>query len=123
VFQDGEPWFATGSPGGSRIISTVLQMVVNVIDHSMNIADAAARPRIHHQWYPDELEIEVGAGVDTIRQLEERGHTVEIRGSVFTSLQTTAYRDELFRGASDPRRPHAGAATPATLREGTSQSQ
>ena len=67
VFADGEPWFATGSPGGSRIITAVLQMIVNVIDHGMNIADASGQPRMHHQWFPDQLEIEVGFGVDTIQ--------------------------------------------------------
>ena len=113
VFADGEPWFATGSPGGSRIITAVLQMVVNVIDHGLNIADAAHRPRMHHQWLPDELVVEIGFGVDTIRLLEERGHTIEIKGSTYTSLQSTAFRDDLFRGASDPRRPNSGAAAPA----------
>ncbi|MDJ0906835.1 MAG: gamma-glutamyltransferase [Woeseiaceae bacterium] len=112
VFKDGEPWFATGSPGGARIITAVLQMIVNVIDHGMNIADAKHRPRIHHQWFPDKLTIEVGFGVDTIRLLEERGHTVDIRGSLGTSLQSVAYKDGLFRGASDPRRPNSGAAAP-----------
>lgn len=112
VFADGEPWFATGSPGGSKIITAVLQMIINVIDHGMNIADAAHRPRMHHQWYPDRLQVEVGFGVDTIGLLEERGHEVAVMGSIGTSLQTVAVRDGLFRGASDPRRPNAGAAAP-----------
>ena len=109
VFDDGEPWFATGSPGGAKIITAVLQMVVNVIDHRMNIADASHWPRVHHQWFPDKLEIETAAGVDTIRLLEARGHVVEVRGSTYTSLQSVAFRDGYFRGASDPRRPLAGA--------------
>jgi gamma-glutamyltranspeptidase/glutathione hydrolase len=112
VFADGEPWFATGSPGGARIITAVLQMIVNVIDHGMNIADASNWPRVHHQWFPDELEVETGIGMDTIRLLEARGHTIEIKGSTGTGLQSAAFRDGLFRGASDPRRPHAGAAAP-----------
>jgi gamma-glutamyltranspeptidase/glutathione hydrolase len=112
VLRDDEPWFATGSPGGARIITAVLQMIVNVIEHGMNIADASNWPRVHHQWFPDELEIETGVGVDTIRLLEARGHTVEIKGSTGTSLQSVSYRDGFFRGASDPRRPNAGAAAP-----------
>ena len=112
VFSDGEPWFATGSPGGARIITAVLQMVVNMIDHGMNIADASHRPRIHHQWFPDKLTIEVGFGADTIQLLEERGHTLDVRGSLGTSLQSVAHKDGLFRGASDPRRPNSGAAAP-----------
>ena len=112
VFADGEPWFATGSPGGSKIITAVLQMIINVIDHGMNIADAAHQPRMHHQWFPDRLEVEIGFGVDTIQLLEERGHKVVVKGSTYTSLQTVSYRDGLFRGASDPRRPNSGAAAP-----------
>ena len=60
VFKDGKPFLVTGSPGGSRIITTVLQVIVNVIDHGMTIADAVAAPRIHHQWLPDEVVLERG---------------------------------------------------------------
>ena len=112
VFDDGRPWLATGSPGGSRIITTVPQMVVNVIDFGMNIADATDQPRMHHQWYPDTLVLEKGFGPDTIRILKERGHEVAVRGSVATSLQSVAVRDGLFRGASDPRRPNSAAVAP-----------
>ncbi len=112
VFADGEAWFATGSPGGSRIITSVLQMLVNVIDHGMNLAEASAAPRIHHQWYPDVLQLESGFSPDTIRILEERGH--EIRESRFSmgSLQTAGFKDGVFRGASDPRRPNASSVAP-----------
>lgn len=112
VFDDGEPWIATGSPGGSRIISTVLQMIVNVIDHGMNIADATDRPRMHHQWYPDVLSLETGYSPDTVRLLEARGHEVRLKGSLTTSLQTVAIKDGLFRGASDPRRANAASVAP-----------
>ena len=78
----------------------------------MNIADATNQPRMHHQWYPDKLLVEAGYGPDTIRLLEKRGHTVDVQGSVATSLQTVAYREGLFRGASDPRRPDAAAVAP-----------
>ena len=116
VFADGEPWFATGSPGGSRIITTVLQVIVNAVDHGMNIAEATAAPRMHHQWYPDVLQLEKGYSPDTLRLLEAKGH--EIRGTSFSmgSLQSVAYKDGVFRGASDPRRPNAAsvAASEAT---------
>ena len=112
VFDDGEPWFATGSPGGSRIISTVLQMIVNVIDHQQGIADATNKARMHHQWYPDVLQVEAGYGPDTIRLLRARGHEVKVTNTLYTSLQTVALRDGLIQGASDPRRPNA-AAVPA----------
>ncbi|HSG59427.1 MAG TPA: gamma-glutamyltransferase [Woeseiaceae bacterium] len=112
VLDEGRPWFATGSPGGSRIITTVLQMIVNMIDYGMNLADATDQPRMHHQWYPDRLFLETGFGPDTIKLLEERGHIVNVQGSVTTSLQSVAYKDGLFRGASDPRRPNAAAIAP-----------
>lgn len=116
VLADGKPWFATGSPGGSRIITTVLQMIVNMIDHGMNIADATAAPRIHHQWYPDVLALEPRISPDTIELLRERGH--EIREAQFSmgSVQAVAVSDGVFRGAADPRRPNAGSRTPDEVR-------
>ena len=113
VFADGEPWFATGSPGGSRIITAVLQMIVNVIDHGMNIAEAANASRMHHQWYPDVLSLEPGFSPDTVRLLKERGHDVQNSRSSSGSTQTVAYRDGVYRGASDTRRPGAGSVAPA----------
>jgi gamma-glutamyltranspeptidase/glutathione hydrolase len=109
VFADGEPWFATGSPGGGRIITVVLQMIVNVIDHGMNIAEAANAPRMHHQWYPDVLSVEPGFSPDTIRILQQRGHDVQNSRTSSGSTQTIAFRDGLFRGASDTRRPGAAS--------------
>ena len=112
VLDDGEPWFATGSPGGGWIITAVLQMIVNVIDHGMGIADASDAPRLHHQWYPDQLLLEDGFSPDTVRELESRGHEIARRRSIFTSLQTVAFKDGWFRGASDPRRKDAAAVAP-----------
>jgi len=113
VFRNGEPWFATGSPGGSRIITVVLQMIINVIDHGMNIAEAANAPRMHHQWYPDVLSLEPGFSPDTILILKERGHNVQESRRSSGSTQTVAYKDGLFRGASDSRRPNASSVAPA----------
>jgi gamma-glutamyltranspeptidase/glutathione hydrolase len=112
VFADGEPWFATGSPGGSRIITTVLQMISNVIDHGMNIAAATAAPRMHHQWFPDLLRIEEGFSPDTHRILEARGHVLSQR-SAMGSLQTVGIVDGVFIGASDPRRPGSASVAPS----------
>jgi len=112
VFADGEPWFATGSPGGSRIITAVLQMIVNVIDHGMNLAEAANASRMHHQWYPDQLLLEPGFSPDTIRLLQQRGHTIQQSQSSSGSTQSVEYRDGVFRGASDTRRPGAGSVAP-----------
>ena len=104
VFKDGELYFATGSPGGSRIITTVVQMILNVIDHGMNVAEATHAPRIHHQWYPDILYIEKGINYDTQHLLRSRGHDVRYRNAM-GSTQTIMMRDGLLFGATDPRRP------------------
>ena len=103
VFKDGDLFLVTGSPGGSRIITTTLQVILNVIDHQMNIAEATAAPRVHHQWFPDEIRIEEGLSPDTIRLLEARGHKVEVK-NVMGSTQSIMTVGGLLAGASDPRR-------------------
>jgi gamma-glutamyltranspeptidase/glutathione hydrolase len=102
ILKDGKPFLATGSPGGSRIITTVLQVVLNVVDHGMNIAAATVAPRIHHQWQPDELRIENGISPDTIRLLENRGHQVVIKDAMGSS-QSIQRVNKGFLGYSDPR--------------------
>lgn len=107
VFKDEKPYLATGSPGGSRIITTVLQIILNVIDHDMNIAEAAHAVRIHHQWLPDVLYYEKGLSNDTKLILAMKGHTL-LQRPVMGSTQTIMLRDGYIFGASDPRRPDAG---------------
>ncbi len=106
VLKDGEVLLATGSPGGSRIITTVLQLLINVIDHKMNIAEATHAPRVHHQWLPDTLRIEEGLSRDTQRLLRAKGHTLK-QGRPMGSLQSIMRFDGFLYGASDPRRPDA----------------
>ena len=89
-------------------------MIVNVIDHGMNFAEATIAPRMHHQWYPDALQIESGFSPDTIRILEERGHSIQDSRYSMGSMQTVGFSDGLYRGASDTRRPNAATATPGT---------
>ena len=117
VLDDGQAWFATGSPGGSRIITTVLQMVVNMIDHDMNVAEATLAPRMHHQWYPDVLQLEEGFSPDTIKLLRERGHELQDVRSTMGSLQSVAFKDGMFRGAADTRRPNAASSAPDKSRD------
>ena len=111
VSKDGNPYFMTGSPGGSKIISANMQMVLNVLEYGMNIGDAAVAPRIHHQWYPEELLLESGISPDTIKLLRKKGHKINFtrNSSVMGSLQTVMSKDGQFYGYSDPRRPGAGA--------------
>jgi gamma-glutamyltranspeptidase / glutathione hydrolase len=104
VLADGEPFLVTGSPGGSRIITTVLQVIMNVVDHGMNIAEATHAPRIHHQWLPDELRIEEGLSPDTVRLLEQMGHRVSVQDAMGSTHSIMVTEAGLF-GSSDPRTP------------------
>src|SRR5262249_19209271 len=76
LLKDGKPFMITGSPGGSRIITAVLQIILNVVDRGMNVADAVTEPRMHHQWLPDEVLVERGFPRELMRALEARGHKV-----------------------------------------------
>jgi gamma-glutamyltranspeptidase/glutathione hydrolase len=106
VMKDGKPFLVTGSPGGSTIITIVLQLIMNIIDHNMNIAAATNAVRVHHQWLPDVLRIEQGLNADTVGLLKEKGHQVVV-GPAMGSSQTIMYTNESLAGASDPRRPGA----------------
>jgi gamma-glutamyltranspeptidase / glutathione hydrolase len=109
VLTDNRPVLVTGSPGGSRIISTVLQVIVNVLDYGMEVAAAVAAPRVHHQWLPDEVRIERGFEEDTLAALRERGHhLVQPLGQ--TSANSIALTANGMIGAPDPRTRGATAA-------------
>jgi len=102
VFKDGKPFLITGSPGGSRIITTTLQIIMNVIDHEMNIAEASYASRIHHQWFPDEIRIEKSLSNDTIKLLKKKGHKISLE-SAMGSSQSIIITAEGMYGYSDPR--------------------
>ena len=104
VLKDGKPTLVTGSPGGARIITTVLQTVVNTIDFGNNPAEAAAAPRVHHQWTPDELRVEKGLSPDTLALLKQRGHNIAVKPSMGRT-QTIQIRNGRLYGYSDPRNP------------------
>jgi len=102
VMKDGRPFLITGSPGGSRIITTVLQVIVNVIDFQDNMSAAVDAPRIHDQWRPDAVFAESGLPEDTIRALEARGHTVKVGGK-WGSANSIRVTPDAIEGAADPR--------------------
>lgn len=104
VLKGDQPWLVTGSPGGSRIITSVLQTIVDMIDFKMNPAEAAATPRIHHQWLPDELRIEKGVSADTVSLLKAAGHNV-VQKSTMGRTQTIQITEDGLYGYSDPRNP------------------
>ncbi len=111
VFRDGEPVLATGSPGGSRIITATLQLILNTLDFEMNLAEAAAAPRFHHQWLPDKIVVEKGFSMDTLKLLEEMGHSVESSQWSIGRTQSIHRDGDIFTGMTDFRWP-GGAAVP-----------
>ena len=109
VLKNGKQVLVTGSPGGSRIISAVLQVVLNTIDFDMNVAAAVSAPRLHHQWLPDEVRVEQGFSETTLAALRERGHRV-IAPLGQTSANSIAVTPDGLLGAPDPRTRGAEAA-------------
>jgi gamma-glutamyltranspeptidase / glutathione hydrolase len=109
VLKDGKPFLVTGSPGGSRIITAVLQVISNVIDRKLPIADAVAAPRIHDQWSPDEVVVERGLKPGIVQGLEGFGHTVH-EDLPRTSANSILVTPQGRMGAADPRSRGAFAA-------------
>jgi gamma-glutamyltranspeptidase/glutathione hydrolase len=106
VTKDGQLFMVTGSPGGPRIISTVLLTLLNVIDYGMDVQQAVSAPRFHHQWVPDTLYVEPATTRDVVSALERRGHTVEVserNWSAAEAIVVDAASGWHF-GGSDPRR-------------------
>ena len=107
--KDGSLWFAVGARGGPRIISAVIQTVINVIDHGMDIQEAIDAPRIHHQWMPDEVRAERGFPAEVLDELRAKGHQV-IEPLGQTSANSIAVTPNGLLGAPDPRTRGAEAA-------------
>ena len=110
VMKDGKPWIVTGTPGGSTIITSVVQVLVNVIDHGMNIAEATHQPRIY-QGASDTLRVEPNFNPDTVAALKAMGHPIT-SDETMGSEQSIMIDKGLFLGAADPRRPGALAVEP-----------
>lgn len=106
VFKDDKPWLVTGTPGGGYIIATMVQLISNVIDHNLNIAEAAMRPRLNQGGGESPLELEGGFSPDVERLLRERGHTVR-PSMTMGSTQSIMIEGDRFLGAVDTRRPDA----------------
>ncbi len=104
VTRDGKFFMAVGAPGGSRIITAVMQVILNVIDFGMNAQDAVDAPRFHHQWLPDRLEFEKGVSPDTLRLLAEKGHQIEAsRPVVLARVEAIIRQGDWLQGGSDGR--------------------
>jgi gamma-glutamyltranspeptidase / glutathione hydrolase len=104
VLKDGKPFMVLGAPGGSRIITAVLQVMLNVIDFGMNIQDAIDLPRVHHQWKPDRLDIERGISPDTIVLLKKAGYNIEeAKPVVIARVEAILLADGWLQGGHDER--------------------
>ena len=109
VLKDGTPFLITGSPGGSTIITVVLQEILNVLTFDMNVAEATAAPRIHHQWQPDNVITERGISDDTLRILEARGFILPknadgtFQHRVLGRTNSVMKKGGLFLGCADTR--------------------
>ncbi len=106
--RDDRVWMVVGSPGGSKIISTVYQVICNVVDLGMDIQAAVSWPRTHHQWLPNRLRAEPDAlSADVARALEERGHELDIRAEPWSRADAILVADDgRLEGGADPRGPH-----------------
>jgi gamma-glutamyltranspeptidase/glutathione hydrolase len=109
VMKDDQFFFSTGSPGGSRIISAVLQSILNIVDFDMDLEETNNVIRIHHQWQPDRLQIETRLSEKTRLELLDLNYNIQIIEPA-TCLQTIMYRDNKYYGYGDYRRPDAFAS-------------
>ena len=103
VLKDGKPFLVVGTPGGTRIITSVFEVMVNVMDFHMNVQDAVNAPRFHHQWRPDKLQLEPGISPDTRSLLSQRGHILETINSICEMAAIQFEEGGWLAGASDPR--------------------
>ncbi|MCD2316198.1 gamma-glutamyltransferase [Sphingomonas sp. IC-11] len=108
VFKNDRPWLVTGTPGGGYIIATMVQLLSNVLDHGLNVAEAAQRPRVNQGGGDAPLELEEGFSPDIVPLLEARGHKVR-PSNTMGSTQSIMVDGERFLGAADSRRPDAAA--------------
>ena len=102
VFDNDEPFLAIGSPGGSRSNTAVLQIILNVIDFEQSLEEATDSKRVHHQWYPDDIDIE--ETYNQINELMDLGYKIDIIDTA-TCTQSIMIDDGEFIGVSDLRRP------------------
>lgn len=108
--NNNQPYLATGSPGGSKIITAIVQVILNTIDRKLNVSSALAMPRIHSQFIPDELQYENGISNDSLEILKKMGHKTKL-SSAMGSAQSIVYNDDYMQAAADLRRSGALACT------------
>ncbi|MCC7242273.1 MAG: gamma-glutamyltransferase [Acidobacteria bacterium] len=104
LLRDGKLFMTAGAPGGSRISTAVMQVILNVVDFGMNVQDAIDAPRVHHQWQPDRLSLERGISPDTVAILKARGYEVDYSpGVVLAQVAAIVSDGGWLQGGSDGR--------------------
>ena len=104
VLKEGKPFLITGSPGGSTIITTTLQTILNVVDHNMNIKEAVCASRFHSQWLPDVIQYEPRGLIEDLKKaLEKKGHKLVQRGGYIGEANGIMISEEGYFGGGDCR--------------------
>ena len=103
IFKDGKPFMVVGTPGGTTIITSVLQSIINVIDYGMNAHDAVNEPKFHHQWLPDQVDVEKAFPADVRKQLEDMGYCVIERNPWSRTELIKQKKDKIYEAAADTR--------------------
>ncbi|CAN7455613.1 gamma-glutamyltransferase [Phenylobacterium sp. LjRoot164] len=108
AFKDDKPWLVAGTPGGTRIIPAMAQLLSNVVDHKLNVAEATQRPRIFQAASDTPIEFEPGFPIDMLKLMEAKGHKTRT-SLTMGSTQSIMIEDGVFEGGADSRRPDAAA--------------
>jgi gamma-glutamyltranspeptidase/glutathione hydrolase len=103
VLQDGKPMMVVGTPGGTTIITSVLQSIINVVDFGMNASDAVNKPKFHHQWLPDQIDVEKSFPMDIRKALEAMGYKINEREAIGRTEIILVKKDGTLDVAADKR--------------------
>ena len=103
ILKGKKPFLAGGSPGGSQIITTCLQVILNVIEHKLNLAEAIVAPRFHHQLFPDHISVEKGINEDTLNILSNMGYKIKTQGAMGEVNAILIDENNQISGFSDTR--------------------
>lgn len=103
VLRDDKLFMVVGSPGGSTIITSVFQNIVNVVDFNMTMQESVNAPRFHHQWLPDEIKSETAMDDIVLQKLKAKGYTLSSREAIGRVDAILVHEGTLFEGAPDPR--------------------
>ena len=103
VLKDNKPFIVVGTPGGTTITTSVFQSIVNIVDFGMSAKDAVDKPKFHHQWHPDTVDIEKGFSISTAQELKDMGYILETWGAIGRTELIKILPDGMREAAADIR--------------------